>query len=322
MHMTHCLAVRYKYKIDMTDQYAIITVTLPVCLHLDDREFSIPYQKDSYIIITSNDFFSNEFTYLGAAQNAEVSSDSFSHFRFSRITMKIPVFDSAPVDPIKILKDNQKVFFKHLNLFIDAVRYSLGRDGLRNYYDYSDFIEGANAASSKPDKIRMLISVSFPGDGICGSKPLRTNEEHKKLQQILEKSIDLPDMFLLDAKRDLYYKSYIYALLNAVIALEIIVADTIRVIAKSKNINEEEINSFIRDVGLTGNIKSTLKLLTTDQTTLPEDVVFVKCKTSITLRNKIMHRGLRDIPESEIPSYIANIEKMIAFCESLEQEYK
>src|SRR6266404_7815755 len=125
-----------------------------------------------------------------------------------------------------------------------------------------------------------------------------------------------PEMFLSDAKREVYYNNYIHALLNAVVALEIKVSEIIRTISAKRKIEKESVDQFIKDVGITGNIKTTLKLLTPETIKLPSDDVFEHCKGAITIRNKIMHVGRIDVPNT-INDFINNIEVMIKFCDQL-----
>ncbi|MBI3609004.1 MAG: hypothetical protein HY207_13675 [Nitrospirae bacterium] len=153
------------------------------------------------------------------------------------------------------------------------------------------------------------------------AKPVRGVAEHEHLQQLLNDSITLPVRFMLDAERELYYNNHLFALLNAVIALEIVVSDTIRIIANCKGVSPSEINKFIQDVGLTGNIKATLRLLAPQEVVLPDDSIFAQCKSAITLRNNIMHQGQREVPENSVPGYLQNIETMFGFCEHLKTQY-
>lgn len=300
------------------NNFVKITVTLPVCLHLDGREFRIPYRNGKAITVNNENIFSTRPTHLGKGNGVEVDSDTFSYFRFSRVSITIPTCKEETTDPSQILTHYQETFFKSLNRFIDAARATLQRKGLRHYFDYSDFVDTVRAESSKNS---LSAGISFPDGGVIIAKPVRSPAEHEQFQQILDTDISLSGRFILDAERELYYKNYPFALLNSVIALEIVVSDTIRGIANHKGISEKEINEFIQGVGLTGNIKSTLRLLAISNTILPNDINFSQCKSAITLRNRIMHRGQRDVPEGEIPSYLESIKMVISYCKQLEDQY-
>lgn len=303
----------------LSDYYVLITVVLPVCLHLDSRTFYLPYRNGTHIEILTENFFSEKETYLGSGRNVEVESDEFSHFRFTRIRMRIPHFEKDPIDPATILERYKNTFFQALNTFIDSVRIVLKRYGLRNFYDYGEFFEPVIATSSEklnPSGLH-IASISFGKGPLTMAKPLRSEEEHSEIQELINRGISLPEAFLSDAKRELYYNNDIHALLNAVIALEIRLSDTVRNIATKKGVDEDSIEKFLVDVGLAGNIKTTLKLLVPNSCVLPSEGAFQKCKAAITIRNAIMHKGRREISHREVNDLMGSIESMIRFCETL-----
>lgn len=301
------------------DYYVIITVVVPVCLHLDNRTFYLPYRNGARIEIQTENFFSEKETYLGSGKNVEVESDEFSHFRFTRIRMKIPHIEKDPIDPAAILERYKNTFFRALNIFIDSVRIVLKRCGLRNFHDYGEFFEPVIATpSEKLNPSRSHIArVSFGKGPLTKAKPLRSEKEHLKIQEMINRGIALPEVFLSDAKRELYYNNDMHALLNAVIALEIRLSDTIRNIATKKGVDGDSIEKFLVDVGLKGNIKTTLKLLVADSSVLPSEEIFQNCNAAITLRNAIMHKVRRGISHREVSDLINSIESMIRFCEAL-----
>lgn len=78
-----------------TIDYVEFTVTLPICLHLNETEFFIKYKRDTSIKIVNKIIHSEESTPLGTGTNVEVLSDSFSHFRFTQLIITIPNFDTG-----------------------------------------------------------------------------------------------------------------------------------------------------------------------------------------------------------------------------------
>jgi len=114
----------------------VISTTLPICLHLGSRTFRIPHRSNTEILISTENIFSEEPTYLGTAKNAEVDSDTFSHFRFTRIAVGIPELGAPTNGGTNILEAHKKAFFKALNHFIDAAWAALDRPGQRNYFDF------------------------------------------------------------------------------------------------------------------------------------------------------------------------------------------
>lgn len=309
-------AIHYKlggHVLKIPTKHIEFTVTLPICLHLDEREFLIDYKKDSKIKIENRIIFNKEETFLGMAINMEVLSDSFSHFRFTELLITIPNFDEHPIEESEITIKFEKPFFMAVNKFIDAARLALKRYGIKNYYSYSDFYGAVRVKTSES----LLIIDTMPGEGLSTLHPFRTTEEHIQVQELLSNGSQLFEVFLAESKKELYHFNILHAHLNAVIALEIKVSETIRIIGKAKGIEDSAINEFIKGVGLTGNIKTTLRLITRENTVYPVDEIFENCKAAITIRNKIMHAGKRDLSLSEVEKSLKSIEIMIDFCKQV-----
>ncbi len=301
------------------DCYVTIIVVLPVCLHLDGRTFCLPYKNGTQIEIQTENFFSERETSLGSASGFEIDSDDFSHFRFTRIKMKIPDFAKEPIDQNAILEQYRDVFFRSLNIFIDSVRIALKRYGLRNFHHYDDFSEQVIAKPSEKLNPSGTVScfISFEKGHLVTAKPLRSEVEHTKIQEMLSQTVTLPEAFISDAKREFYYNNDLHALLNAVIALEIMLSDTIRSIAIKKGVGKGSIDIFLVEVGLSGNLKTTLRLLVPESVELPSNETFQKCQAAITIRNAIAHEGRREISHEEVSDLIDNIESMLRFLEDL-----
>jgi len=73
---------------------------------------------------------------------------------------------------------------------------------------------------------------------------------------------------------------------------------------------------FVKTVGLTGNISVVLKLLTKDLEQIDDETIFV-CKGAITCRNKILHKGLREVYSTDTETRIIKIEKMTDYLQRL-----
>jgi hypothetical protein len=297
-----------------------ISVVLPICLHLDSREFKFRW-NDQMIEIVCQNIVSRDNTWKGKAENMEVRSDEFSHFRFTNVTARIPHTTGFAHGP-DLLESHKNDFFQILNYFIACCRVALNRHGLRHYYDYSQFIRPLTATvvgTTNPDRIH-YSSISF-GEGLTGFSPVRFDEDHRRIQNLLDNGVELSQAFLSDAKGYIYHHDSIHALLSAVIALEVEVSETIRQIGVKKGVDSESIKNFIHDVGLTGQIKATLKLLAPEQTVLPGDEIFGSCKGAITIRNAIMHEGRRDVDIQQVEQLLPHIEEMIQFCGTLNEKF-
>jgi hypothetical protein len=218
--------------------HTTITVVLPVCLHLDVRPFYVPYKGATQIEIRTENIPSRAVTPLGTGENVEVDSDEFSHFRFTRVTMAVPYFEGEPLEHGALREALKDTILGALNTFIDAARVELGRHGLKNYRDWDDFV--GPVITKPPDELNpsKTLTAFMPfGRGLCApAKPLRSEEEHVRLQKRIEQGIRLEERFLSDARRELYYGNYISALLMAVISLEIAVSDAIRKMASQKGV--------------------------------------------------------------------------------------
>lgn len=295
--------------------YITYKVILPICLHLDDRRFAIPFKKNSKIEIILSNFFSNKYSNLGKATNAEVDSDTFSHYRFTRMTMKIPYFKKEIIEREDISTKYDNVFLKYYNQFIDIYRIVSDRSKIRNIWNTGEFLQPIIVEASEEINPEQFGVASFSfGDGkLVGAKPLRSNEEHIKIQVLLDNPPYLYQNFIADAKRELHFGNFIQSNINVVVALEIVVSDIIKKYALEKGIEEKSIKEFIKDVGLTGNIKTTLKLILSSDKDFPENNIFQNCKAAITQRNHIVHDGLRSIAKSDLEKQFEAIEKLICY---------
>lgn len=140
-----------------------------------------------------------------------------------------------------------------------------------------------------------------------------SGEQYKKLKQITRSSRTLQkhltEELLLGAKTFFHEEDYRMAVLEAVIALDIMIASLIRKIGRSRGISEGSLKNFLKEVGLARSMKVVLKMIIPDR--LPDDDVLKACKTANTLRNKIVHEGKLNVSESEATEAIQNIEAFI-----------
>jgi len=304
---------------DTTELYVTIAVILPVCLHLDGRIFNVSTESGTDVTIKTENFFSEDPTYFGTATNAEFISDSFSHFRFTRLIVTIPVSSPNYLEPSQILEKYGATFLSAVNAFINAVRIALRRYGLKNYsglHEFHGMVTATPSPALDPHKSQVFAMV-LGGDTLTIARPNRSDAEHELIQGLLRTGVPLPLLLLADAKRELYYRNDIYAILNSVMALELSVSHAILAVGLSKGIDEASLEQMLIDVGLTGSLKATLKFIVPNTAALPEETVFHSCKSAITFRNKIMHRGLRKVVGVSLPKIIDDLEIMVRFCEQV-----
>jgi hypothetical protein len=228
--------------------------------------------------------------------------------------MTIPHLGSDIIEAMEITNRYGNVFFNYLNKFIDSYRLMSGRDKIRNFWTFNEFLMPIRVANSDDiNRGEQLITWSFLNEPLVLKKPLRTEEEHTLLEKYLSEELPLYEQFLLDARREYLFNNYLHSCLNSVIALEIVVSDYIRSYANIKGIEHSAIKEFIKSVGLTGNIKTTLKLISPNNIKLPPDDIFDNCKKAITTRNNIVHRGLRKIEAKELNRNLKSVQILINY---------
>ncbi len=140
-----------------------------------------------------------------------------------------------------------------------------------------------------------------------------SGEQYKELKQIIHSSRTLQrhltEELLLGAKTFFHEEDYRMAVLEAVIALDIMIASIIRKIGRLRGISKGSLKDFLREVGLNRSMKVVLKMIIPDR--LPDDDVLEGCKTANTLRNKIVHEGRLNVSEIEAREAIQNIKTFI-----------
>jgi len=144
--------------------------------------------------------------------------------------------------------------------------------------------------------------------------PQRNKEISDKIEQSILSKEDIPlwQELLLNSEQYLYQTEYRHSILESIIALELVVSEFIRKKCHEKGISSEDTKSYINNIGLTGNLKVTLRLLLDDKA-LPRQEVFDKCKASITFRNKIVHEGRKDVTQVEAQESLDYCRELIQF---------
>ncbi len=156
-----------------------------------------------------------------------------------------------------------------------------------------------------------VLSLAL-GGGIQIYDPMWTQKISDSIEKALDKKEVIPlwHELLLNAEQYLYQGDYRHSILESVIALEVVLSSFIRKMCVSKGISAKEANNFIKDVGLTGNIRVSLKLLLDPTIILGEDML-EKCKAGITIRNGIVHKGENSVGSKEANDTIINGRKLI-----------
>ena len=127
---------------------------------------------------------------------------------------------------------------------------------------------------------------------------------------INDQEMFLPDVFLLNAKDALFKEDTRRATLEGVIALELVLSEFILKRGMEKGIGEADLKGVLKEIGLTGNLKVSLKFILKDTEIIDDDLLSI-CKSAITVRNKIVHEGLREILFNDTEERILAIETFI-----------
>lgn len=157
-----------------------------------------------------------------------------------------------------------------------------------------------------------VIEISLAG-GITPTNPLLNYQISKEIENSLLNSFTLPfwEELFMNAEQYIYQVNFRHSILESVIAIELIVSNFIKKKCKEKNVPEYDAKEYIKNVGLTGNIKTTLKLLINDS--LPDDEIFEKCRAGITIRNAIVHDGRKDVNKNEAEDTLNANKQLINF---------
>lgn len=152
-----------------------------------------------------------------------------------------------------------------------------------------------------------------------GSAFLLSDDIHKQLRGFLMQGnpIEIEELLLCNSKNHLLTQEYPIAIIEAVSALETTLSEFIRTECEIASIGDEKVEKFIHDVGVSGQVKVVLKLLTKGKPQL-DDTVFSECEGAITLRNNVVHKGFLDLSSKDVKQKIISIERMLRYVQSIQ----
>ena len=128
-----------------------------------------------------------------------------------------------------------------------------------------------------------VVSIGLAG-GITVFNPLLVHEISNQIETSIIESEKIPfyEELFSNAEQYIYQLSYRHSILESVIALELVISKFILQKCSAKGIEGTDAKNYVKNVGLTGSIKVTLRLLL-DDIPLPEDTVFEKCKAELSM---------------------------------------
>jgi len=248
------------------------------------------------------------FDKYGLSANSSVSIKIPRKLRMDNKGRKTLLMKTGPRDSSKELA------LSILNQFIEAVKYVTEEYWIEpiryqdifayeiNYWDGKNLLRGQKAfLDSSGSSISLSTGPAFN----------LTPKKKEFLVKVLHKELDVDPikLLLLNSKDACIQENYKIAVIESVIALETVLSDLIMRKGQKRVISKKNLRKTIADVGLTGNLTTVLKLLIDDYDLDP--IVQEKCKSAITLRNKIMHKGLVEVSSLEGEESLLNIERMI-----------
>lgn len=285
--------------VELPKRQTQIKTSLPYCLHkIDSRFFKIGDAQNTKIRFTKQQTTPNRRT--AASHNIEPIRDRWGVEAHSEVEILTDKGFAGTTDgetfALQIINDFVKIYRYHDNgavHLVPLIREDLFGLGITN-------VDGSGS-----------FAMAM-GGGLQVYDPMRTQRLSDSVEEFFAKNepLALWAELLLNAQQYLYQGDFRHSILEAVIALEIVLSDFIRKGCAAKGISTGEAEKFINDVGLTGNIQVSLKLLL-DPSVVVEEEIVKKCKAGITIRNKIVHEGRKTVSSREAEETIVNAKKLI-----------
>ncbi len=338
-----------------TDVTTIIRFDLPFSLlRLPDGSYEM--REDDYTYRFSINRIQREaetaqkLTGWTPCGDIDIIGDRFGRFSYSRVEIQIPyrideemwsyfcpnceleVDKSTTTCPIcratfsseksrrPPLKKVKKKAIELINKFLDAYRFFF-KDYFVEHIRYNDIISfEIEYVLNDGTKASWFESFDLSVGSVvkAGTLVAKPNELESFLDVLskLNERIALRDYLLASAENSISTEEYHLAILESVIALEITLSGYILGETKKLGIPKKEANDLIRNIGLYGNLRAILKLLTKDKEQT-SDTVYQGCEETIQKRNKIAHRGETAVTYNEAKKGIWNIKKMTDYITKL-----
>ena len=211
----------------------------------------------------------------------------------------------------------KEIALDFLNRFIETVRYTTKEFWIESarYQDIMAYDIYYWDGGKMHLGMKTLMDTGVGGLRLGIGHPFAIDEKQmKQLNDLLltEGELDTSILFILGAKDACLQEDFRVATIESVTALEIVLSNFIKKQGKKLRISKKELNNFIKEVGLTGNISIVLKMLTKGLEQIDDDTI-ATCKGAITTRNKILHEGLREVYSTDAEKRIVAIEKMLEY---------
>lgn len=280
---------------------ATIKTSLPYCLYrVDSRFFKLGDRYNSKIRFAKIETTPNRRTQ--ASRNVEVIRDRWGIDAHSDVEIYTDKKFTKP-------EEAESFTLRLVNDFVKRYRY-YDRDAIHLVTLTREDLFGLNVMAEGHG----VISMTFAG-GITIVDPLRNHEISNKIEQSItdQREIPLWEELMMNAEQYYYQADFRHSILESIIALELVISEFIRKKCQELGIgNMKKVEEYIHDVGLRGNIEVTLRLLL-GSIKLPSEDIMHKCRVSIGIRNKIVHKGRKEVSKTEAQDSIKYGKQMINF---------
>ncbi|MBT4722662.1 hypothetical protein HOB30_02805 [Candidatus Falkowbacteria bacterium] len=278
----------------------IIRAGLPYCLyHVDSRFFNLNDENKTKIRFIKEETTPNRRT--EKSKNIEMIRDRWG----------IDAHSKVEIQTNKTFEQKSEQAAENFTLLVINEFIKRYRNFSPNSVHLVPLISEDLFEFSMVSKRKGFVSLNLAG-GIQPTNPLLNQQISENIQDSIanNEEIQLWQQLLLNAEQYLFQTEYRHSILESVIALELVVSEFIMNEYSEKAISEKDAKKYISDVGLTANIKITLRLFVKNFDQI-EETVLEKCKAAITIRNNIVHSGRSAVTNEEAKDTLVYCKELI-----------
>lgn len=311
--------------------HTIFSFNLPFIIPIPDRIYEVTMGSRSALILTKRVWRKQVAGFTSQTGRVQIMFDRYGISGYTHVEIKFPwkmpernlgrqvtLFVEPHISAPR--NKNKETAIKFLNRLIEAVRIVYDQFHLRNVR-YSDILswdeyywDGKKRISAGSHFDHGCGGIKATAGKMSEEQARKETEKLQRMRSILKNDIPIPleQIFLANAKDACLEEDFQTATLEGVTALETALYRFIRSRGEQLGISSKDLEGFIVKMGLTGNFKIVLKMLTKGFEQ-PDEEVMRRCSEAIMTRNKILHERLRAISPSETEQRIQDIENMITY---------
>jgi hypothetical protein len=310
----------------MTAPWTRVSFSLPFLIPIDDSTYGVRV-KGGLSRVTVRRVQKDELGLLKfEGRAAEIQHDTRGRLAFSEVmvdtvgrfqtTLRTDAYFDTSRDELL------EKALEHLNRLIDVSRYVTGVFSLQRarYTDIGQY-KVSWIVDGREVPVSMALLTTGGGPLVISSGPMKylDDVQRKNLATLLaeEAQLDLAASYLMDAKSALLSEDYSLATVLSVIALEISLSKFTEKRGAEKGLKPKELQELLKDIGVRDTLVVLLKLLLKNNEQLPPPEILNECSAAITVRNNVVHRGLRNPVRQETQKGVQSIGTMIETLKSL-----